>query len=253
MEGNKQKIIELFNNNVKGRKPNILDYDKDHDGKEGHWLEKQMNIKHNPYSHADLLGYEMKNDTHSKTTFGDWSPDIALWKKQTPYDSIPKLDRDSEFLVYFGNKKNNRYSWSGSVSPKINKYNKFGQILKIDENKNICAMYSYSKDTRTDKENIIPNYFKKEDLILAKWLKESIKLKLEKKFNQNGWFKCYKNKDGIYTKISFGKPINYDDWLLLIKNGLVIFDSGMHAGNKRPYSMWRATNAIWETMIIDSY
>jgi hypothetical protein len=161
-----------------------------------------MNIKHNSYNHADLFGYEMKNDTSSNTSFGDWSPNIALWKKKTPYDDIPTLDRDLEFLIYFGtpkDKKNNRYSWSGSVSPKINKHNKFGQILKIDENQNICAMYSYSKDTRTDKENIIPNYFKKEDIILAKWLKESIKIKLENKFNQNGWFKCYKNKDGIYT------------------------------------------------------
>jgi hypothetical protein len=57
----------------------------------------------------------------------------------------------------------------------------------------------------------------------------------------------------VYNKISFGRPINYDEWLLLIKNRLIIFDSGMHAGNKRPYSMWRATNSIWETMIIDSF
>jgi hypothetical protein len=33
MQANKQKIINLFNENVKGRKPNVSGYSKEHDGK----------------------------------------------------------------------------------------------------------------------------------------------------------------------------------------------------------------------------
>jgi len=38
-EINKNKIIELFNNNVKGVDICLDEYNKKHCGKEGHWLE----------------------------------------------------------------------------------------------------------------------------------------------------------------------------------------------------------------------
>ena len=114
MTPNKQKIIDLFNKNVKGRKSNVLGFNTRHRGKEGHWLEQQMGISPNASNTPDLFGYEMKNNTQSRTSFGDWSPDKAL------YRGI--LDRDTEFLVYFGRpnpRKNGRHSWSGAPVPKI--------------------------------------------------------------------------------------------------------------------------------------
>jgi len=77
MELNKKKIIELFINNVKGKKPEVQG--RRHHGSHGHWLERQMGIKANSSNLADIFGYEMKTHTASKTSFGDWSPDKSLW------------------------------------------------------------------------------------------------------------------------------------------------------------------------------
>lgn len=73
IDDTKEKIIELFNTNVKDKE---IEYDNDininHDGKEGHWLEKQIGIKINNNNLPDLFGYEMKKDSN-KISFGDWS------------------------------------------------------------------------------------------------------------------------------------------------------------------------------------
>ena len=248
MDTNKQKIIDLFNKNVRNKRSDVSNSNTHHDGKEGHWLERQMGLSANASNKADLFGYEMKNNTTSKTTFGDWSPDIALYKGT--------LNRDTEFLVYFGKpnaKKNGRYSWSGTPVPKISRYNDFGQILKIDNNSNICAVYSFSKDLRPDKSQFIPANYQVDDLVIAQWTNSIIKKKLENKFNQNGWFKCKKNNSGVYHKIVFGDPINFENWLSLVKKGIVFFDSGMYAGNLRPYAQWRANNSVWDELITSEY
>ena len=83
---------------------------------------------------------------------------------------------------------------------------------------------------------------------MARWDANSIKGKLESKFNQNGWFKCIKDNAGIYTNIAFGKPINFDEWIKWVKAGEVFFDSGMYQGNKRNYSQWRANNSFWDIL-----
>ncbi len=93
----------------------------------------------------------------------------------------------------------------------------------------------------------------RDNLIIAKWNYEILKNKLEKKFNQNGWFTCLKNKNGEYEKISFGSPMNFDSWLVLFKSKKVFFDSGMYEGNIRPYSQWRASTGVWHNLITDSY
>ena len=256
MDYNKKIIIDKFKANVKGKRVDSSGFNARHDGAAGHWLEIQMGITPNAANEADLLGYEMKNDTTSKTTFGDWSPDIALWKAKTPYSDIPRLDRDSEFLKYFGKpnaKKNNRLSWSGEPAPKINVFNRFGQKLGFDQDENIVAYYSYSEDLRSDKASLIPDQLKRESLVIAKWLKASMKNRLDRKFNDKGWFKCYRNNAGIYDSIGFGDPIDYEDWLSLIKTGAVFFDSGMYAGNSRPYSQWRANNNYWDEMVKERY
>jgi len=250
MEEGKKKIIELFKKNVKGKNPDLSKYTTKHDGKEGHWLEAQMNIKPNADNLPDLYGYEMKNSTKSKTTFGDWSADFYIFK-----DSKYKITRD-DFLQIFGKpneKKGGRFSWSGEPCPAIRCYNSFGQKLFVDKDKNILVKYSYSKDKRHNKETIIPKIMQKENLVIARWDFESIKNKLESKFNVKGWFKCTKDGEGIYNKISFGDPVTFDNWIEGVKSGEVFFDSGMYQGNIRPYSQWRANNSYWDNLITSSY
>ena len=250
MNSDKQKIINLFNKNVRGKKPNTTESNAKHAGKEGHWLEKHMGIAQNASNSPDLLGYEMKNDTTSKTTFGDWSADYYIYKN-------PRYGIDRNiFLTIFGKPnihKKNRYSWSGEPCPKVNSYSHFGQILHIDEKNNINAIYNYEEDQRPDKEKIVPGAMKSNELILASWYAASMKKKVENKFNQKGWFKCLKDKDNIYRHIVFGDPVTFETWIEDVKNGSVFFDSGMYQGNLRNYSQWRANNSYWENLIVSKY
>ncbi len=246
-------IIKKFNSNVRGKIPNLAGINTKHAGKEGHWLETQMGIDHNNKNEPDLLGYEMKNQTKGKTTFGDWSADYYIFKSTGNKKS--KITKD-DFLSVFGKKnlkKKDRFSWSGEPVPNIKTYNKFGQKLKIDRSNNILAVYSFEKDCRLDKKNIVPAAFQENEIILAKWNKESIKKKLEDKFNKFGWFKCLKNKENKYTEIVFGKTVNFELWIGLVKLGIVFFDSGMYQGNSRNYSQWRASNAFWDQLIFERY
>lgn len=256
MEEGKQEIIRRFNNNVKGKKPNTSHSNQYHDGKFGHWLETQMGIKINNRTEADLFGYEMKNQTTSgKTTFGDWSADYYIFKDSKYFGSkVIGTNRD-RFMEIFGTYKSdkNRYSWSGEVVPKVKKFNRYGQKLMVDTNKNILAIYSYDQDLREDKANIIPVNMQTNDLILAQWSRDYMKKKVDSKFNNKGWFKCLQNDLGIYISIQFGKPINFETWINLVAEGVVFFDSGMYQGNSRPYSQWRALNDFWDSLIIDTY
>lgn len=246
----KKMIIYCFCTKVKGRKPDTSSSNQKHDGKDGHWLETAMGITHNASNAPDISGFEMKNDTTSKTSFGDWSADYYIFK-----DEKYKINRD-EFLEIFGApnpKKEFRPSWSGRVCPKINGYNSSGQILSVDELNNILAIYSYEKDHRENKNEIVPINMRLQNLVLAKWNTASIKTKVENKFNKSGWFKCTKNSEGFYDQIVFGDPINFDTWINGVKNGLIFFDSGMYKGNTRNYSQWRASNAYWESLIRERY
>lgn len=265
----KEEIIELFRKNVKGKSPNVEGKNKRHDGKEGHWLEQQFGITANASNEADLWGYELKNETKSKTTFGDWSANIYIFNNSdysSIFDGNRSIERRDKFLRIFGKpneKKGGRYSWSGSPCPKINSYNDFGQILRIEANKDIVAIYSYSQDKRKDKRNIVPKELQIDNLEIARWYGENsptskrgdkcLKAKLEDKFNDKGWFTCKTDENGKYDKICFGSPVNYDEWLNLVKQGIVFFDSGMHEGNKRPYSEWRANNKFWDSLITEIY
>lgn len=76
----KEKIVELFRKHVKGKSPDVSSSHINHDGKVGHWLEKQFGISHNASNEADLLGYELKTDTGSKISFGDWSANRYVFK-----------------------------------------------------------------------------------------------------------------------------------------------------------------------------
>ncbi len=151
----KEKIINLFLKNVKGRVPNTSTSNQGHDGRGGHWLETQMGVAHNASNTPDIDGFEMKNHTTGKTTFGDWSPKYGIWKGK---DKI--LTRD-EFLSIFGApniERENRYSWSGKPCPKIGAYNSFGQKLTIDRDETIkVAEYYWQQQLKSFSDKTFPN------------------------------------------------------------------------------------------------
>lgn len=262
----KDQIIELFYKNVKGKKADLDGRNVYHDGRGGHWLEEQFGIKANPKNEADLLGYELKNETVSKTTFGDWSANQYIFKSPQ-YNHLFEgkwgYEKQDSFVKIFGksnSEKDGRYSWSGEPCPKIGDYNSFGQRLEITENKDIIAVYSYLHDKRENKSTIVPCELQKEHLELARWFGASssgkgkcLKDKLEDKFNDKGWFTCKTDSEGTYIKLCFGSPMNYDQWLKLVELGIVFLDSGMHETNKRPYSSWRANNNFWDSLITEVY
>jgi hypothetical protein len=245
----KQIIIDLFNAKVRGKRPDLSSFNKRHAGRGGHWLEKQMGISHNASNLPDTNGFEMKNDTCGRTTFGDWSASHYIFRSEE-YG----LGRD-KFMSVFGhyNGKKRRYSWSGKPIPKINTYNHFGQILLIDNDDNINILYSFKEDARPNKQSLIPTNLQKPTLLLAQWNAKWMQEKVENKFNKSGWFKCIKNADGIYTNIVFGDPISYKDWLRGVRKGLIFFDSGMYQGNSRNYSQWRADNSYWDLLVTETY
>lgn len=273
MEPNKRKIINLFHEHVKGRVPDVSGRNIRHDGRRGHWLEAQFGVSANADNKADLYGYELKNETISgKTTFGDWSANEYIFKIG-PYvdffDGSSFSAKQDSFCRMFGKSnplKNGRYSWSGSPIPKIGNYNSFGQIMIIEPNKDIVIYYSYEEDHRLDKNLIIPAQLTHGPVELARWYGEfwplgvsknlrdkTLKEKLEDKFNNLGWFTCKTDASGAYNSICFGDPVTFDNWILLVANGTVYFDSGMYEGNGRPYSQWRANNDYWNNLIIDCY
>lgn len=250
-----REIVRMFQVNVYGKSPDIRQANQRHDGAVGHWLETQMGISHNANNGADLLGYEMKNDTSSgKTTFGDWSADYYLFKCRKNRTST--LSR-TQFIEIFGKpnpEKDNRFSWSGSPIPTIHRPSPWnGSRMVIDENDKISIVYNYSNDPRANKAEIIPAEFQIDHLILASWSRNWLEPKLTAKFSQNGWFKCYRNSNGVYNRIAFGEPMNFDNWLNLVRQGIVFFDSGMYVGNSRNYSQWRANNEHWDALIVREY
>lgn len=252
-EANKQKIIALFRAHVLGKKADVSSLTATHDGKHGHWLETAMGVSRNRNNAPDLLGYEMKNATQSMTSFGDWSADYRIFSKR----GGGYITQD-DFLQYFGKpnpKHNGRFAWSGQICPnRVNEWTFGGQTLLVDADGNISAVYSYSRDTRPDKATIVPQALQQEELVLARWSADFMRNKVERKFNQNGWFKCVKDKKtGQYTHIIFGEPMTFETWIAYVRDGKIIFDSGMHQGNVRPYANWRATNAFWDSLVTSQY
>ena len=75
----KQKIIHAFKKNVEGTSPSSQELNANHDGAEGHWLEIKLGKKPDASNEADFWGYECKNDTTSKTTWGDWTGNYRIY------------------------------------------------------------------------------------------------------------------------------------------------------------------------------
>jgi len=245
-------IEERFEKYVKGLKPDLRGFNKDHDGAEGDWLTKRMGLSVNGKNEPDFLGFEMKKDS-PKTTFGDWSPDFALYLS-AQRGTNSELAR-SEFLRIFGTpkvnkelRKNGRHSWSGEVFPTINGINKYGQVMKVQDNGDIKAIYDYKFDQRSNKTKLVPTKYQKSGVVLAHWTQERLRLRLERKFNQLGWFKCLKDSSGYYSELQFGRPITYEAFLEMVITGDVFCDCGMYDGNPRPYMTWRASHRIWDLL-----
>lgn len=273
-EGNidpaKQELINTFRNKIKGKSPDVTEKNAQHDGKKGHWLEEQFGVTANADNKPDINGYELKNETRSKTTFGDWSPNETIYtdvNTRDLFEGKTKFEKRESFLKIFGKpnlEKEGRCSWSGEACPKIDKYNTFGQKLEITPNNDIVAVYSFPHDQRPDKDSIIPKELQKDNVQIAKWYGEqkpenasprskTLKSKLEDKFNDKGFFTCKTDESGKYEKICFGRPIPFKEWIKDVKDGKVIFDSGMHEKNKRPYAEWRANNGYWDDKLKEEY
>lgn len=266
---NKEILIDLFRKNVKGKAPDVRGRNERHDGRKGNWLEEQFGKHPDADNHADFFGYELKNETASKTSFGDWSANEYVFtdsKYAGAFSGSSKYEKQWDFCRKFGKPnmaKGGRCSWSGQPCPKYGEYNDFGQMLTIDDNGNrdVIAVYSFSKDKRNNKETIVPKALQIDNLVIARWYGNAtpqgkkgkcLKDKVEDKFNLEGWFTC-KTKNGVYDRICFGAPVSYDKWLDLFTKGIVFFDSGMYEGNKRPYSQWRANNSYWDSLIVETY
>ena len=179
----KLNIIELFRKNIKDKKIELEKYNNKHCGKEGYWLEKQMNIKHNSLNEPDIHGYEMKKDS-KKITFGDFSASEYLFSKDKKYiNDTNNWDADlvnitkDQFIKFFGTQKilkNNRYSWSGSCIPTYNNWNTCGQKLTVTYENDICILYSYSEDKRDDIKINFPYYLKKDNILIVIWKNKKI-------------------------------------------------------------------------------
>jgi hypothetical protein len=248
-------IEKLFIENVKGKRF-VTEMVTSHCGSEGHWLEKRMGIIPNSKNEPDLFGFEMKKDS-PKITLGDFSATEYIFYPPEKRPVITKLNGDSgsdngpttisrkDFLKYFGSIKQSRWSWSGKCVPKYNKWNYNGQQLSVNEENEIIIYYSFSKDTRTDVE--MPSFLQKEYIVIAYWDAKYMKSKIENKFNVNGFFIC-KKVDGVYDRICFGRPFTFDYFIQALKDGKIIFDSGMYAGNKRNYSHFRGVG-FWKELL----
>ena len=256
----KQQIIKIFNDNVKGVVICLQGQNINHCGKEGHWLETKMGITHNAKNEPDINGYEMKKSS-SKTTLGDFSASEYAFSGKNKRNTINNLNNwtdeiqisKSEYIKTFGNlnqNKNNRYSWSGSCVPTYNNWNSNGQIITINENNDIIIYYSFSNDTRSKKVDF-PIFLKNDNIVIALWKSEKMKHHINNKYNKKGFFICKKigNK---YEKICFGRSFNFEYFIECIKNKKIIFDSGMYDGNSRNYSQFRGSY-FWNELIIEEY
>lgn len=249
----RKKIVNIYTSKVHGKKADTTGSDPKHSGKEGHWLEKQMGVEPNASNTPDLYGYEMKNHSNSVVTLGSWDPNYWVFRNEQ-YG----ITRD-DFLKIFGKPnplKNNRMSWSGTPVPKINGTNLFGMKISVSKDNSVSFFYSFADDKRENKTTVVPKNLQVDDLEICRWNstgKKSLYEKLDKKFNQNGWFTCFRDDSGTYNSIAFGKPITFETFMEYFKAGKIYFDCGMYQGNNRNYCQWRATNTFWDSLIVETY
>lgn len=239
----KQNIITLFETHVKDIDICLGEQNKKHCGKEGHWLEKKMGIIHNAKNEPDIYGYEMKTGD-KVTTFIDKAPDVKYLNDAV----MKKRDKRTkkQFWEYYASKKDSEIPTIGGWS--VDKFNKSGQKLVVDENRNVNIVYDPQYDTRENKEDIGLN---KNPHIIMQWSETSLSKAIERKYNQRGFFKCIK-EGNCFTKICFGKKITFDTWINGLKEG-VIYHDGYSKLNGRGRHVFRASNKFWNELITEEY
>lgn len=238
------EIEDIFRRKLLGR--GMQEINNNHDGAVGNWLESQFGIEANSSNNPDFKGYELKKPTRNKTTFGDWSAD------RYAFSSDLDLCSREEFMRFFGSpNESGRLSWSGACVPKVSSWNTYGQRLWVSDEGDIFAVYSYARDLRPEKQSVIPAYFQNGNRAIAAWRHESLREKVNNKFNQHGWFSVRINERGLIESLVFGQPFDFDFWIANVRKGKIYLDSGMMDGtNKRPYSNWRANNDFWDALIV---
>lgn len=251
LKRNIQRIVRRFNRNIKNKPINFY---KTHHGSEGHWLETKMGLRTNGNNRPDIFGFEMKKASR-KITLGDFAASEYIFRPKKvlkKYNKNLDISRD-EFIKTFGTPKkdkNNRYSWSGSCVPTFGQYNDYGQKIIINKTNSIYIIYRHTKDLYIDQK---PSWCKESDfIVLAYWDKNILREKIEKKFNNNGFFILSKEND-VYTTIQFGHKITYEKFIENVKNKNIFFDSGMYEGNTRMYSQWRSKSSFMNSLIYRSY
>jgi hypothetical protein len=244
MDHNKQEIIDLFNNNVKGKEICLKEgHNKTHCGKEGHWLENQFGIKPNSNNEPDINGYEMKTG-ESSTTYIDKAPDVKYLNGVVIKNRDKKTKQ--ELWRKYSSKKMSEDATIGGWS--VKKYNDSGQKMIIDDHNNIQIVYDYDNDSRENKDSL---GLDKTPHIIMQWNAASLKTSIERKFNQNGWYKCVK-EGNVFTKICFGNPMTFDLWIEQVKKG-VIYHDGYSKLKGRGRHVFRAANKFWDSLITEEY
>lgn len=264
----KAKIMKLFRDKIKNR---YISIEITHCGSIGHWLEQSLGVTHNASNTPDIYGYEIKKSS-SKITFGDFSASEYLYSKKT--DELNKINNfdckkifsaftRSDFIKTFGThkKEKNRFSWSGSCVPNYPSimYNKNGLKFVVTKNKDIVMYYSYLMDkTYKDKKYIerlcSKNKQEYKDIAIVVWKREKMENHINIKFNQKGFILFDYNKEkAMFTKLYFGKPLNFNTFIENFENGTIFFDSGMYDTNSRNYSLFRSQISFWEKLIYAKY
>jgi hypothetical protein len=239
----KQEIIKLFINNVKDVEICLEGQNKKHCGKEGYWLEEKMGILPNAKNEPDIHGYEMKTGA-KVTTFIDKAPD----KMYIDGNVLPKRNKSlkKQYWDKYASKKESMEPTIGGWS--IDKFNKSGQKLTVDEFNNVAILYDYEHDMRENKEHLELN---NTPHIIMQWEALTLLKAIEDKFNKKGFFKCTKESNH-FTKICFGKKITFDIWINELKKG-VIYHDGYSKLNGRGRHVFRASNKFWDGLIIEEY
>ena len=243
IHSNKQFILERFNENVRGKEIFLEGQHKHHCGKEGHWLETQMGLKHNAKNEPDILGYEMKTGDKA-TTFIDKTPDYIYLNGEI----LPKRNKSAkkEFYDKYASPKNTDKPTPGGWS--INKYNNTGQKAFVDISNNIYIEYNYEHDTRENKDTLNLN---KSPHVIMQWNRDSLKTTIENKFNQKGFFKC-KKEGNCFVKICFGSRITFERWLEEFKKGTIYHEGYSHVSGRGRHQ-FRAKNSFWDSLITEEY